>query len=250
MEILGVEGISLAPLPTGQGTFECQHGILPIPAPATVELLKGMEIVRTDEPFELVTPTGAALLSSWKKISGPCNGEIKAVSNSFGQRTLNKRPNLLRATLMELAGDSAHYDSCVLLETDIDDSSPEIIGALFEKLMEQGAIDVSSSPVMMKKQRMGCRLSVLCAVSEKERLIEMIFRESSTFGIRESIVKRRVLDRRFIEKQTKYGNLKFKVGSFNGEDIVCSPEYEDCIRLSKENGVPLKNIYNEAAKTI
>lgn len=247
MEMLNVDGITLSPLPTGQGSFECQHGILPIPAPATAELLKGMDVLRTDEPFELVTPTGAALLSSWKKIAaGLREGKIIAVANSFGKRTLKNRPNLLRAILME-SEQGESLDSCILLETDIDDSSPELLGALFEKLLDSGAMDVSSSPLMMKKQRIGVRLSVLCREEEKNKFMEMIFRESSTFGIRESVVKRKILNRRFVEINTKYGKLKVKVGSLNGKDIVFSPEFDDCLRLARENNVPVKEIFGEAA---
>jgi uncharacterized protein (TIGR00299 family) protein len=247
MEMLGADGIALAPLPTGQGTFECQHGILPIPAPATAELLKGLDIVRTDEPYELVTPTGAALLSSWNMIDGTRGGKIQAVSNSFGQRELNNRPNLLRAMLIE-SEDEKNFDFCVLLETEIDDSSPELTGALFDKLMDCGALDVATSPVVMKKQRLGVRLSVLCGAEKKDAVMKMIFRESTTFGIRESLVKRRILQRRFVEMDTKYGKLKVKIGGLDGEDIVFSPEFDDCLRLAGENDVPVKEVFAEAAR--
>ena len=253
LEMLGVQGISVSPLPSGQGTFKCRHGIYPIPAPATVELMKSLKSVLTDEPYELVTPTGAALLSVWPHVEVPAGSRLADAANSFGHRELNARPNLLRAILYETAESSVteHHDgtdAVMVLETNIDDCPAEFIGPIFDRLLSAGALDVWTTPVMMKKQRPGIMLSVICRSDCRKALYDIIFKETTTFGIREYPVARQCLDRRFEQADTPYGKVKIKIGSRNGMDITCSPEIDDCIRLSKESGTAVRDVYLAAVK--
>ncbi len=251
IELLGAEKITVCPLPIGKGTFKCQHGVMPIPAPATVELLKGLEVIQTDEPFELVTPTGAALFSSWEKASGKVSGKIVASANSFGQRELNNRPNLLRAVMIDTSGKDEgcncdDEDSCIVLETNIDDCSPEFVGALFDKLFDCGALDVFTTSALMKKQRPGILLSVLCREGNKEVIQNLIFCETSSFGIRETRAKRKTLPRRIETVETEFGEVGVKIGVLNGRDITFSPEFDDCLKISNAKKIPVKDVYNAA----
>jgi uncharacterized protein (TIGR00299 family) protein len=247
LDMLGAESVSVSPLPTGRGVFQCRHGVYPLPAPATAILMKNLEMTETNEPYELVTPTAAALFSAWNKTARGVPMKITAVANSFGHRTLDSRPNLLRASLLESASKSGvENDTCVLLETNIDDSSPEITGALFNRLLKAGALDVFLSPVIMKKQRPGVILSVLCRPEDKNKLAELIFRESSTFGIRESEVSRRILQRELAPVTTPYGEIRVKTGFLNGERVTVSPELDDCAAAAEKHGVTLKTVITAA----
>lgn len=243
---LKVSSISFGPLPEGRGTFKCRHGIYPIPAPATAELLKGSEIVQTEEPFELVTPTGAALLTSLPGAEKPFSGRIIESSCAFGSRKLEGRPNLLRATLMESAKKGQEADGCILLETNLDDISAELTGALYERLFAEGALDVWTVPALMKKQRQGMLLSVLCRAADQEKIQTAIFTETGTFGVRFRAVSRHVLERKFIKVETPFGTVGVKAGILEGRVVSLKPEYEDCLRLAKLSGAPLKEVMQEA----
>lgn len=257
LQMLGVDEVTVGPLPLGCGTIKCAHGILPNPAPATVELLMDHPVILTDEPFELVTPTGAALLTSWmsggrgrRTEDGGQKTENMAVirqSNGFGHRKLNNRPNLLRAILLETteAGNTAG-DSCSVLECNIDDMNPEIIGALFEKLLAGGALDVFTAPIQMKKQRPGIMLTVLCHPERTDSLVDLIFAETTTFGIRQYPTKRALLQRQHVEVQTPYGKVRVKIGSWKGKDITFSPENSDCVRIARARNMPVRKIYEAA----
>lgn len=245
---LGAEAISVSPLPTGTGTFKCQHGTYPLPAPATLEMLKcGLQSAPTDEPFELLTPTGAALLAILPKAEIPADASVIKSSDSFGHRELNKRPNLLRASLYE--NTDKHEGKCKLtvLETNIDDSTPEVIGYAFNKLLEAGALDVWTQPIAMKKQRTGVLLSVLCSHKLKNELLELILTETSSFGVREYEVTRHCMQYCFEKKETPYGKVRIKVASYKGKDLSSSPEFEDCAALAEKHNVPLKEIMRKAA---
>jgi len=247
---LGVDGVSVRSLPQGHGTIECAHGTYPNPAPATLRLLEGFPVQDVDEPFELVTPTGAALISTWRTADIPASGS-RAVKTaySFGHRKLSGRPNLLRATLYEAAEDNT-VDECLVLECNLDDTTPELVGCLFDQLLEVGALDVFTSPVLMKKQRQGILLTVLCTPADREKMLNLIFRESTTFGIREHVSKRTVLERSFINVETPYGSVRVKVGKRHGEVLTASPEIEDCRTLAQENGVAVRKVYAAAIKGI
>jgi len=247
---LGANGVTIRNLPQGHGTLECAHGTYPNPAPATLRLLEGFPVIEVDEPFELVTPTGAALLSTWRTGEAPRSGSHAVESAySFGQRTLNHRPNLLRASLYEAAED-ATADECLVLECNLDDITPELVGCLFNALLEAGALDVFTTPVFMKKQRQGVLLTVLCIPADREKMLDLIFRESTTFGIRERLSRRTVLERSFQAVETPFGEVRIKLGKRNGEVVTRSPEIEDCRKLAQENGVAVRTVYGAAMKGV
>ncbi|MDF7797880.1 nickel pincer cofactor biosynthesis protein LarC [Pontiellaceae bacterium B1224] len=245
---LGVDEVSIQNLPQGHGTIECAHGTYPNPAPATLRILEGFPVQDVDEPFEMVTPTGAALVASWRTAEVPMVGS-RAVKTaySFGHRKLNGRPNLLRATLYESAEDQT-ADEVLVLECNLDDTTPELVGCLFDQLLKAGALDVFTTSVQMKKQRSGILLTVLCLPADRERMLDLIFAESTTFGIREHFSKRTVLDRSFQTLETPFGAIRLKVGKRNGKVVTVSPEIEDCRRLADENDVAVREVYEAAKK--
>jgi len=250
LSMLGVEAVSVDPLPLGTGLVECEHGTLPVPVPATLELLKGQPVERTEEPFELVTPTGAALLTTWQtnlaRAEEGVTCVIRETGVGFGHRTLRQRSNLLRAMLMEDA--EASPGTCVALECNLDDTIPELLGSLTQKLLDSGALDVFTTPIQMKKQRPGALLTTLCRCEDKDRFMDMIFEESTTFGIRERRVRRTVLERRHITVETPYGQVRVKIGSWRGKDITRAPEHGDCVRCAEERSVPVRKVYESALR--
>ena len=274
LEMLEVDEIHVGPLPLGSGTVECEHGVLPVPVPATVELLKGHPVVRTDEPFELITPTGAAILTTWagyhedgrwgmenreqrtedrRRRIGDTQDVIINTGNGFGHKKLNGRPNLLRAIIIETAPGADNVfdttDPCLVLECNIDDTIPEILGSLSTQLLEKGALDVFTTSVQMKKQRPGTLLTVLCKPGDRETFLEIIFSESTTFGIRETMTQRTILERRHEEVETPYGKVRVKIGLWKGKDITRSPEHDDCVRCAGLHNVPVRTVYEAAGRT-
>ena len=267
---LGVTSVSVGPLPEGHGTVTCAHGVMPNPAPATARLTTGHPCERIDEPFELVTPTGAALLMTWKEEFPETRTPVASVKSGygFGQRTLTSRPNLLRATLGTVISNqysvisnvdtrqptassqapitdyrlpiTDHTGSVLCLQTNLDDVSPEVLGYTLEKLLEAGALDAWFTPIQMKKNRPGVMLSALCDASQADALRHIIFRETGTLGIRQTTLERTVLERRTETAQTPYGPVRMKVTEFGAK-----PEYEDCKRLAEQHGVPLRNVLGE-----
>ena len=259
LDMLGIDEVVVGPLPAGVGTISMAHGVLPNPAPATVELLKGHPIVQTDEPFELVTPSAAALLTQWASVASCQLSVVSRSANAFGHRKLKGRANLLRAIILESVLDTQHSttdngqrttDNCLVLETEIDDMNPQLIGALFNDLLSAGALDVFTTPVQMKKQRAGTLLTVLCNPEERDTLVDLVFRGSTTFGIREYPVRRTILNRRHIEVKTRYGKVSVKVGTWKGKDITFSPEFDDCARCAAQHKVPVKLVYETAVAKI
>jgi len=252
LEQLGVSGVSCGPLPAGTGTIRCAHGEMPNPAPATQELLAGMTVTQTDEPFELVTPTGAALLRVWSHTLAPLPAEATVARSAFGfgRRTLRGRPNVLRATLLAAAAPApaAPAEGLLVLETNLDDCNPEWLGTLAADLLERGALDVWHTPVIMKKGRPGALLSVLATAAAAAALREAIFRATTTFGIRFYAVQREMLDRRFETARTPWGEVPVKVGSLRGEDLTASPEHEACAALARANGLAPRQVYDAAKK--
>lgn len=247
LSLLGVDRVGFSPLPAGHGAITCAHGTLPNPAPATLALLKGFSMVHVDEPFELVTPTAAALLSSWAgATSTPLPATVVATGHGFGHRKLSHRPNLLRATLLESAPAADTGDECLVLETNIDDTTPELVGALTQKLLAAGALDVFTTAIQMKKQRPGMLLTILCAPSQREALLDLIFTESTTFGVREYLTRRTMLERKWELVTTPYGQVRVKLGSWKGRVVTASPEYEDCLAMSEKTGIPLRTLFESA----
>ena len=247
LEMLGAEAVVLSPLPVGSGTVRCAHGILPVPAPATAALLAAgkLPVAECDEPFELLTPTGAALLASWPKRAGSAAGRVLTTSNAFGERELLHRPNLLRAMLMEDVSAEAVSDRAFLLECNLDDISAEVLGPLTEKLLESGALDVWTEPVYMKKQRPGVKLCALVRPEDRERLTDQIFEESTTFGVRFLPVERALLERERVRRETPLGEMVFKIGRRRGRVMSVKPELENCRRIAADSGIPLKTVIRE-----
>ena len=251
---LDVAGVSVGPLPCGTGIIQCAHGAMPNPAPATVELLAGMEVCQTNEPFELVTPTGAAMLGTWRAElrAPPASAQVVTTGFGFGQRELRGRPNVLRATLLEGAlserSDQSDSSDLVVLETNLDDCNPQWIGELIGRLLAQGALDAWAAPVTMKKGRPGIILGVLTLAEKAGALREQIFRATTTFGIRSYAVTREMLDRRFETVKTPFGPVRVKVGSRNGEEIVRTPEFEDCARLARAHDTTPRQVYDAAVR--
>ena len=247
---LGVEQVVVGPLPLGHGLIQCAHGTYPSPAPATVELLKGAAVCEVDEPFETVTPTGAALLTSWRKAEAvPAGARVVEVAYSFGHRRLKSRPNLLRATLLEFTAPlAAAPGECRVLECNLDDTTPELVGALTGRLLEAGALDVYTTPIQMKKQRPGVLLGVLCEPAARDALLDLIFRGCTTFGVREYPVTRTVLARRHETVQTPYGPVRVKIGTWKGDDVTRAPEFEDCAQAAKAHEVSVRAVYEAALR--
>jgi uncharacterized protein (TIGR00299 family) protein len=245
---LGVDGVAVGPLPQGRGTIRCAHGVYPNPAPATVELLKGMAVVQTEEQHELVTPTGAALLAEWKSMAAPPAGAVVSRAGyGLGQRELAQRPNLLRAILLEQDPQpGAAATGCLVLECNLDDVTAELIGALTQRLLAAGALDAFTTAVQMKKQRPGVLLTVLCERAVRDAMLDLIFRESTTFGVREYEVSRTVLERRRVEVATPFGAVHVKIGTWRGEDVTWAPEMEDCRQRAAERGAAVRVVYEAA----
>ncbi len=249
LERMGVDNIVSSSVNTGTGFIDCSHGRLPVPAPASLELLKGVPVYSTGADGELVTPTGAAILTSiCDSYGGIPAGRMMSVGYGAGQREM-EHPNLLRVMLLECREDMDTED-IIILETNIDDMNPEIYTYLSEELFLAGALDVTLTPVYMKKNRPGTKLTVLCAPELGETLRDMIFRESSTFGVRTSKGGRYCLDRKVIEVKTEYGDVKVKVGYKDGEPVTFSPEYDHCAEIARKKGVPLRKVYQETIRVL
>jgi len=236
-------------LPLGRGFIECSHGKIPVPAPATLEILKNIPVYSTDIQHELVTPTGAAIITTFAKHFGPMPlMKINKIGYGAGKTNM-EHPNFLRIILGEVPN-NYNYDTTTIIETNIDDMNPEIYGYLVEKLYENGALDVFFTHIQMKKNRPGVKLSVISSVENVNNLADIIFSETSTFGIRFYETKRIKL---MFEKQKikiKYGEINVKIGRLKNRIITISPEFEDCRNIADRYNLPLKNVYELAKRKI
>jgi uncharacterized protein (TIGR00299 family) protein len=238
------ERIVSSVLPMGRGFVQCQHGRLPVPAPATLEILKGHPIKNVDVEGELVTPTGAAILAALSSgVDSWMNIRIDRIGYGMGRSDFPDRPNILRLILGE-AGETYRSDRVAVLEANIDDMNPEFYDFLMERLFERGALDVSLSPLQMKKNRPGTLLRVIVEEKDADELSEVILRESTTLGVRSYPVRRKKLPREISEVETRYGRVRVKVSG----ELRFQPEYEDCKRIALEKGVPIQEVYQEAMK--
>ncbi|MCD4733319.1 nickel pincer cofactor biosynthesis protein LarC [bacterium] len=245
LELLGVERLYSSPLSLGTGTVDCAHGRLPVPAPATLELLKGVPIRQTAIEAELVTPTGAALVTTLAEgFNPPPSMRVEAIGYGAGSRELAS-PNLLRLTLGETQQAPTLHDEVVLLETDLDDATGEELAHTAERLRELGVLDVSLLSLQMKKGRPGVRLSVLVQPELADAAEETIFRQTGSFGLRRQTIGRTILERSFETIKTKYGSVKVKVGRHRGVVVSVVPEYEDCRKLAVEHGLSLPRFLAE-----
>lgn len=247
---LDVDAVYASPLSLGRGFVRCDHGLMPVPVPGTLELLQGVPIHQTDIPKELVTPTGAALITTLAGAFGVMpRMRLTRVGYGAGTRDLEQRPNLLRLCLGERT-ETDSTDTVEILETNVDDMSPEITGYVTAQLFEQGALDVFLTPVFMKKNRPATQITVLCPSARREALIALLLTETTTFGVRVSAADRVKLRREFTALQTPWGAVQAKRGYLNGALIKTVPEYEDCKRLAESNNVPLREVYAAALNTL
>jgi uncharacterized protein (TIGR00299 family) protein len=246
MNHLGIERVFASRVPVGSGFVHAQHGRLPVPTPATLEILKGIPIYSSSLEEELVTPTGAAILASYSEGFGDIPPmRIEKVGYGMGDRVFEEIPNVLRIILGEGEG-TWEGDRVWVVETDIDDMSPEIHGYLMERLPEAGALDVTFAPIQMKKNRPGTTIKVLSHEAEVDRIIDTLFRESTSIGVRLYPVRRAKLSRRTEEVETKYGRVRIKVSTDQkGRIVNVMPEFEDCRRIAETKGIPLKEVYRE-----
>ncbi len=246
LELLGITQIMASAVNVGSGTVQTAHGLLPVPAPATAELLVGVPFYQSAAAFELATPTGAAVISTLGFSFGPMpQMKIDRVAYGAGDKDLPHAPNVLRLMTGDLA---APYDedSSTVIETNIDDMNPQVYDYIIGKLMEQGAQDAYLTPIIMKKGRPAVLLSVLTDKPGTEAVLDTIFRETTSIGVRISDVNRRKLSREIMAVDTVYGKVKMKISRRSGEVLTATPEFDDCRRISKEKNVPLKTVIEEA----
>ncbi len=249
-EALHADEIVCSPLNVGGGTVQCAHGTFPVPAPATLELLKNAPIYSSGVQAELVTPTGAAIV----KILATRFGQfppMKVEKSGYGAGTRDfaGHPNVLRLTVgesQEGAAPSNLQPTITVLEANLDDLNPQIFGYVMDRLLEEGALDAFGIPVQMKKNRPGMLLTVLCKPEEAARLSQLIFRETSTLGIRRRDERRQALTREWQVVCTVWGDVRIKIANMNGTITNYAPEYEDCRRIAVEHGVPLKEVMQSA----
>ncbi len=252
-EALGVDRWLASPLNVGSGTVKCAHGTLPVPAPATIALLADAPVYAAGEPMERVTPTGAAILRMLDAQYGPLPAmRVKTRGYGAGGRDTPGTPNLLRILVGESAQgalDSAEGESIAVIEATIDDASPQLLGYASERLLAAGAWDVYCQAVQMKKGRSGVQLTVLCRPDLVPAMRELLFRETTTIGLRWRFENKMALPREFAEVETPWGSVRIKIARWpSGEVANASPEYEDCRRLAEEHGVPLKQVMQEAMR--
>src|SRR5512138_2701043 len=245
LEYLGVTGISASPLPLGSGFVETAHGRLPVPAPATAELLKGVPVHGNTGPGERVTPTGAAIVTSLATAFGSAPPmRLTGIGNGGGGKDFSDIPNILRLFLGEPSGaGEAWNEEIQVLETHIDDMTPEVAGFLMERLFEAGALDVTYSPLQMKKNRPGMKLTVLALPAMSDRLARLVLAESTAIGIRRYRADRLVLERATEERETTLGRVRVKVISDHGLLLRITPEFDECRRLALSHGMPILDVY-------
>jgi len=280
LEMLGKPRVFASPVVEGTGWIDCAHGRFPVPAPATLAILgtRGIGITQCDEPHELVTPTGAALLAEFAERFEPMKNLVAAkIGFGLGSRKNKTRPNVLRAVLGKsdkwpvtsatkrastsdlknrstVTRDWPHLDwesdHIALLETNLDDHHPEMLGHFMESALAAGALDIFYTPIQMKKNRPGVLLSILCGETEADKFSEMILRETTAFGVRRTIAERRKLRREFAQVRTPYGKITVKLGKLNGKVVHATPEYESCKKQAVRAKIPLKRVYEAANQAI
>jgi hypothetical protein len=244
MEFLGISSLSVSPLPLGSGFVETRHGRIPLPAPATVALLKGFPVFDSGLASELVTPTGAALVRVLTTASGSMPPMvIESVGYGVGSLMLPDRPNLLRL-IVGRSPLEEETETVVLLEVNLDDANPEWLGYLMDLLFERGALDVVFLPAHMKKNRLGTILQVMGKPEQRDELMEVLFRESTTLGIRFHYVQRKILERTPVEIESPWGTILAKQVVRPDGEVSLSPEYEVCRKIAAKNHLPIREVYS------
>jgi uncharacterized protein (TIGR00299 family) protein len=250
-QALGIEKFACSPLNVGGGTAKMAHGVLPVPAPATANLLQGKPTYSNGVQKELVTPTGAAIVATLCDSFGPQPAmSVSAIGYGAGTADLEGQPNVVRIMVGEAAEKSvAGFDEEIaVVEANLDDMNPQIYGYFLEKALEAGALDVYTTPVQMKKNRPGTLLTVLCRPQDTNPLMTLIFAETTTFGVRTYRAQRRVLPREWVNVGTEFGEVRIKVSRVNGRILHVAPEFEDCRKLAVEKNVPLQRVIAEAMR--
>jgi uncharacterized protein (TIGR00299 family) protein len=261
LEMLGKPRVFASPVIEGTGWIRCAHGRFPVPAPATLAILgaRGIGLTQCDEPHELVTPTGAALLAEFAESFGPMENLVaEKIGFGLGTRENKTRPNVLRAVLGQQSKVAAaghpsplldwETDRIAVLETNLDDCTGELLGHFLEMALALGALDVFHTPIQMKKNRPGILLTVLCAETDADKFSELILRETTAFGIRKTIAERRKLRREFTMVKTKFGEVKVKIGRLGGKVVQAAPEFESAKKIAAQTKTPLKHIYEAATQ--
>ena len=245
-DLLGADLIISSPVPTGRGSVKIEHGVCAVPTPGTAELLKGIPLADVPVDAELTTPTGAAILATLVHRFGPLpEMTMERIGYGAGTKDFPDRANLLRIIVGE-ATQPAARDQVVLLETNLDDVTGEVIGYAKQKLMEAGALDVFSTAIQMKKDRPGVLLSVLCALSTVGRMEEILFAETGTFGIRRHLLERSVRNRKTVHVKTRWGTVHGKLGWIGEGKPIFTPEFKDCAKIAEAHGIRLREVYREA----
>jgi uncharacterized protein (TIGR00299 family) protein len=243
MEWFGSEDVAVSPLNVGGGTVICAHGTFPVPAPATARLLTGVPTYSTGPVGELVTPTGALLMTGYAKTFGPMPPmRVDRIGYGAGDRDPAGFPNVLRVFVGERAGTAAHIETIVSLECEIDDMNPQIFGPLMDRLHAAGALDVFYAPVQMKKNRPGTLVTVLAQPDRREAIADLLFRETTTIGVRWQEMSRERLERETVAVGTPVGEVRVKVARRAGRVVNAQPEFEDCVRIAHAQGVPIKEV--------
>jgi uncharacterized protein (TIGR00299 family) protein len=248
---LGVDKFACSPLNVGGGTARMAHGVLPVPAPATANLLQGKPTYSNGVQRELVTPTGAAMVATLCDSFGPQPPmTVSAIGYGAGAADLEGQPNVLRVMIGESAEKvvPGYHEEISVIEANLDDMNPQIYGYFLEKALAAGALDVYTTPVQMKKNRPGTLLTVLCKPPDTNALTSMIFAETTTFGVRTTRAQRRILPREHVSVSTTFGEVRIKLSRINGRILQFSPEFDDCRKLAVEKNVPLQQVINEALR--
>ena len=245
LDLLGAERFTSRSVPPGSGTVKCAHGIMPVPAPGTAELLKGVPLAAAPVKGELTTPTGAAILTTivqeWTEQPAMT---IERIGHGAGRKEFLEQPNLLRVFVgTAAAANPTERDEVWVLETNLDDVPGEVVGYCFDRLFAAGALDVWAAPVQMKKNRPGVLLSVLAPESAVAALEAVLFEETATFGVRRHRAQRTKLQREAVTVETPWGPVRCKRGWRHGGPGIVTPEYDDCARVARERGVPLREVY-------
>jgi uncharacterized protein (TIGR00299 family) protein len=265
LELLGKPRVFASPVVEGTGWINCAHGRFPVPAPATLAILgaRGIGVTQCEEPHELVTPTGAALLAEFVERFGAMENLVaEKIGFGLGTRDNKTRPNVLRAVLGKGIKETSNIqrrtsniqshdwetDRVAVLETNLDDCTGEILGHFVETALAAGALDVFHTPIQMKKNRPGVLLTVLCAETDADKFSELMLRETTAFGVRKTIAERRKLRREFAEVKTAFGEVTVKIGRLGGKVVQAAPEFEPAKKLAAQKKVPLKQIYEAVKK--
>ena len=249
-ELLGLQRITCSPIPTGHGTVTCAHGVMPVPAPATANLLKGVPLAECAEATELITPTGAAILTTLAESFGPLPAmRIESIGYGAGTRPGRTRPNFVRLLIGAAEPDtSAESDRVVVLEAQVDDATGQTVAYACECLLAAGALDAHIVPIIMKKGRPGQVVTVLCRPDDVDALERILFTETTTLGVRRHEAQRSKLERESVSVTTRFGPIRLKLGRHAGCVVQAWPEYEDCAAAARQSGTPLREVQEETLR--